>query len=342
MRKKFYQFSTKKLAYYFGASLADLKTLVDRSQTIIITDDQVYAAHQSKFRGFRTIRIPAGEKYKIQATVDDILSQLIELGADRHTTLVGIGGGVVTDLTGFIASIYMRGIPFGFIPSSVLAMVDASIGGKNGIDIGPYKNMAGTIRQPDFLLYDTALLKTLPEAEWNNGFAEIIKHACIKDPAMFRELQQNTLAYYQKKPVALAALIERNSRIKSKIVQADEFEQNERRLLNFGHTLGHAIETTRSLSHGHAISLGMVAATKFSEQLLGFKKSGEVISVLNTYGLPTTLDFDAAESMEILKMDKKRQGGSIRFILLEKIGKAVAYPLPVDQIQKMLNSLSCG
>ena len=174
--------------------------------------------------------------------------------------LVGIGGGVITDLTGYVAAIYMRGLSFGFVPTSILAMVDAAIGGKNGIDVGVYKNIIGTIRQPQFLLYDYSLLKSLPQSEWVNGFAEIVKHACIKDARLFNTLRQNSIRSYQRNSKELGALIKKNVHIKASVVQADEFEKGERRLLNFGHTLGHAIENIYKMPHGHAISIGMVAA----------------------------------------------------------------------------------
>src|SRR4029453_11405680 len=156
-----------------------------------------------------TIILQPGEEYKVQETVNTIVQQLIEIEADRKFTLVGVGGGVITDLTGYAASVYMRGIKFGFVPTSLLAMVDASIGGKNGIDVGVYKNLVGTIRQPSFILYDPVFLNTLPQSEWINGFAEIIKHACIKDAAMFKELQTNSLKKYQDRKTLVCRLIQR-------------------------------------------------------------------------------------------------------------------------------------
>ncbi len=337
MTKKSFQFSSKKVHYYFDASLSDLKKLTDRKNTIVITDEHVAEAHSAKLGGFRQIIIPAGEQHKIQSTVDHILSQLIEMGADRETVLIGMGGGVVTDLTGYVASIYMRGIAFGFIPTSILAMVDASIGGKNGIDIGPYKNMAGIIRQPDFLLYDVNLLRSLPDEEWINGFAEIIKHACIKDAVMFRELQQASIQHFMRRKTDLSSLIRKNAIIKSRVVQRDEFEQGERRLLNFGHTFGHAIETSAGLPHGHAISLGMVIAAGFSQEILKFRHKAKLTQVLEQFGLPVEMDFDREESFRILQMDKKKSGKDIRFILLEKIGKGIVYPLPIDTIHRLYN-----
>src|SRR5580704_13585729 len=206
MNKLQYKFSGKATTYYFDADFSYLEKLVDRDHTVLITDEHIFSAQQKKFGGWNTIVVNAGEQYKVQETVDSIIEQLIGFGADRKTWLIGVGGGVITDLTGYVAAIYMRGLSFGFVPSSILAMVDASIGGKNGIDVGVYKNMVGTIRQPAFLLYDYSLLKSLPKEEWVNGFAEVIKHAAIKDAALFRELEKNSLAKYQKDKAALARL----------------------------------------------------------------------------------------------------------------------------------------
>ena len=177
MNKLQYKFSGGTTTFYLDAQFVYLEKLVDKGHTVLITDENVFNKHQKSFGGWNTIVIQSGEAFKIQATVDSIIEQLIGFGADRKTFLVGIGGGVVTDLTGYVAAVYMRGLSFGFVPTSILAMVDAAIGGKNGIDVGVYKNLVGTIRQPDFLLYDYSLLKTLPKEEWVNGFAEIIKHA---------------------------------------------------------------------------------------------------------------------------------------------------------------------
>jgi len=185
-------------------------------------------------------------------------------------------------------------------------MVDASIGGKNGIDVGVYKNMVGLIRQPQFLLYDHSFLKSLPKEEWQNGFAEIIKHACIKDAAMFELLQKNSLASFKKNPAALANLIMRNALIKTKVVVEDEFEQGERKLLNYGHTLGHAIENMYELSHGQAISIGMTYAALMSAQIKGFKDAEKVIAVLAKYGLPTFADFDKKRHSRHCKWIRKK------------------------------------
>jgi len=189
MQVKKVQFSRQATTFYFDSAFGQLKKVVPQKTSVIVTDEHLAAAHPKLFKGWNTIVLKAGEEYKVQATVDSIIQQLIDLQADRTWTLVGVGGGVVTDMTGYVASIFLRGISFGFVPTTLLAMVDAAIGGKNGIDVGLYKNMVGTINQPQFLLYDVSLLKTLPESEWRNGFAEIIKHAAILDAPLFKELE---------------------------------------------------------------------------------------------------------------------------------------------------------
>jgi len=336
MQKKTFRFSNASVDYYFAGGISHLKEIVDNKNTILITDENVFAHHQKRFKNWNTIVLKPGEEYKVQATVDSIIEQLIEMEADRKTTLVGVGGGVITDLTGYVASVYMRGIRFGFVPTTLLSLVDASIGGKNGIDVGVYKNMVGIIRQPSFILHDLVLLNSLPENEWRNGFAEIIKHACIKDAAMFRELEKNDLNFYQKRKKETGALIQRNALIKTKVVQQDEFEQGDRKLLNFGHTLGHALENQYELSHGEAISIGMTYAASLSQQLKKFKQTERVVNVLEKYGLPTFAQFDKDKVINVLKMDKKKTKDSINFILLERIGKAVIQPISIDQLYQSL------
>jgi 3-dehydroquinate synthase len=338
MKKKSFKFSSATVDYFFDADFSHIEKLAPKETAVIITDEHVFAKHKKKFKGWNTIVLKPGEEYKIQPTVDVIIDQLLAMGADRKTTLIGVGGGVVTDMTGYVAGIYMRGIRFGLVPTSLLAMVDASIGGKNGIDVGVYKNMVGLIRQPSFLLYDFSFLKSLPKNEWQNGFAEIIKHACIKDAAMFKHLQEHKLTDFQKDKKLLAALIEKNALLKTKVVVADEFEQGERKLLNYGHTLGHAIENMYELSHGQAISIGMTYAALMSQQLKRFKDADAVISLLDKYGLPTYAEFDSKKAFKVLMKDKKKDNVSINYILLEKIGKGVIQPLLLVQLQEILTA----
>jgi 3-dehydroquinate synthase len=336
MVKKTFRFNNASVDYYFAGGFSLLKEIVKPAEAVLLVDENVHHHFEAKFKRWRTIIIPSGEKYKVQSTVDGIIQQLIELGADRKTTLVGIGGGVVTDITGYVASVYMRGVRFGFLPTTLLAMVDASIGGKNGIDVGVYKNMVGVIRQPAFLLYDQAFLITLPEKEWRNGFAEIIKHAAIKDAGMFKQLEVKDISFYRKKKNEALQLIQRNAALKSKVVQTDEFEKNERRMLNFGHTLAHAIETPYNLLHGEAVSIGMVFASQLSEQVLGFKGHKRLVKAIEQYSLPTSLDFDKQKAFEVLRSDKKKEADFMNFVLLEKIGKARVEKIPLKTLRGYL------
>jgi 3-dehydroquinate synthase len=339
MKKLTYKFSSSSTDYYFAYGISHLNEFVDQKNAVIITDENVFSNHKKRFKNWRVIVLPPGEENKTQATVDSIVAQLIMTEADRKTTLIGVGGGVITDITGYAASIYMRGIKFGFIPTTMLSMVDASIGGKNGVDVGIYKNLVGTIRQPSFILHDLIFLNSLPQTEWVNGFAEIIKHACIKDAAMFRELETNSLKKYQDRKVLVCELIQCNAILKTKVVQQDEFEKGDRKLLNFGHTLGHALENQYALSHGQAISIGMTYACNISEQITGFKETDRVIKVLEKYGLPTYAKFDKQKVFNVLKMDKKRERKEISYVLLEKIGKGLIKTISLDQLEKIIQEL---
>jgi 3-dehydroquinate synthase len=339
MKKLTYKFSNSSVEYYFAGGISHLKGIVERDNTIIITDENVHNAHTKKFRNWNCIVLKPGEEYKVQSTVDAVIDQLIEMEADRKTTLVGVGGGVITDITGYIASVYMRGIPFGFVPTSLLAMVDASIGGKNGIDVGVFKNMVGIIRQPKFILHDMVFLNSLPENEWENGFAEIIKHAAIKDAGMFKELETRTLRHYRSRQTSMCELVQRNTIIKTKVVQRDEFEKGERRLLNFGHTLGHALENQYELSHGQAVAIGMTYASFISQQITGFREAKRISALIARYGLPTLAAFDKEKVFEVLKMDKKRERKEMNYVMLEKIGKGVVKSIPLKQLEEIIQNL---
>jgi len=339
MKKITYKFSNSSVDYWLAGGFSHLKEIVDQKNSIIITDENVFNSHTKRFKNWNTIVLKPGEEYKVQATVDTVIEQLINMEADRKTTLIGVGGGVITDITGYIASVYMRGIPFGFVPTTLLAMVDASIGGKNGIDVGVYKNMVGIIRQPKFILHDMIFLNTLPQSEWENGFAEIIKHAAIKDATMFRELEKNSFKKYQGRKKSICELVQRNAIIKTKVVQQDEFEKGERRLLNFGHTLGHALENQYELSHGQAVAIGMTYASVISEKINGFKELDRVTNLIAKYDLPTFADFDKEKVFTVLKMDKKRERKEMNYIMLEKIGKGVVRSISLEQLEKIIQEL---
>jgi len=339
MKKLTYRFNSSSTDFYFAYGISHLKEITDPKTTVLITDENILSAHAKRFKGWKTIVLKPGEEFKVQSTVDSIITQLLEYEADRKTVLVGVGGGVITDIAGYVASVYMRGLRFGFIPTSLLALVDASIGGKNGIDVGVYKNMVGTIRQPAFIVHDMVFLNSLPQKEWENGFAEIIKHACIRDTTMFAELEKMSLKKYQSGKTSICRLVQRNAMIKAAIVKRDEFERNERRLLNFGHTLGHALENQYRLMHGEAVAIGMTYACVISEQLNGFAQTKRVRSVIEKYGLPTSLSFDKQKVFDVLKMDKKRERKEMNYVLLEKIGKGVTRAIPLSQLESIISRL---
>jgi 3-dehydroquinate synthase len=336
MHKADFQFLQKTVSCYFDADFNQINTLVKEAGLVIITDSEVYNLYANKLADYSVIQFPSGEVHKNQHTVDYIISELIKLGAHKNTCLIGVGGGVVTDITGYVAAIYMRGIRFALVPTSILAMVDAAIGGKNGIDVGVYKNMVGTILQPEFILYDYSFLNTLPVKEWVNGFAEVIKHACIKDELLFRILEKYSLHDYQADKTLIADLIEKNVEIKMSIVTGDEFEKGHRKLLNFGHTIGHAVENMHQIAHGHAVSIGMVAACNLSVQLNHFHASdaAKIVRLLAKYHLPVDLETDHDKIFEVMCMDKKRKDEGVQFILLRKIGEPIIQFISLTDLQK--------
>ncbi len=333
-------FPTGTVKYMSQGSFAALGSVYDPSHCIIITDDNIAALYSSLLKTYKTIIIRAGEEHKNLQTIESVAQQLLQSEIHKKSMMIGLGGGVVTDITGFVASVYMRGIPFGFIPTTLLGMVDASIGGKNGVNLGLNKNILGTIRQPEFILFDPGFLKTLSTAEWSNGFAEIIKYACLFDANMFEELSKHSIEYYMQDQSSLNSLILRCVEWKNKIVLADEKENNSRKLLNFGHTLGHALENLYHLTHGQAVSLGMIAACTIAESTIKTEVSVKqrLLQMVQQYKLPYQYHFDVKKTMGLLKMDKKRNESSIDYILLEDIGRPIIKSLSFEVIEQILES----
>lgn len=296
--------------------------LIKGRHTVILTDDNVYKYHKASLDFGEAIVIPAGENSKSLKTIEHIAEQLITKKADRKSLIIGIGGGVVTDITGYISTIYMRGIAFGFIPTSLLGMVDAAIGGKNGVNLGLHKNILGTFSQPEFICFNSLYLHTLPDEEWSNGFAEIIKYACLFNEHLLTSLSQKSTNYYKNDKNALQSLMHQCAIWKDDIVQKDEKETGIRKLLNFGHTCGHAIETLYDLPHGQAVSLGIIIACYISEELHGLDRveTNKIKTALNNFNLLTTFKINIEKVIELVAMDKKRDGASIDYITLKSIG----------------------
>ncbi len=322
-------------------------------KTVIITDSNVrplYAANLERSlidAGFKVIilEIPAGEEQKTLATAGQLYQRLAEAFVERTTLILALGGGVVGDLAGFVAATYMRGVPLVHVPTSLLAMVDSSIGGKTAVDHNSLKNMVGAFYQPKLVVADVATLKTLPQVELSNGMGEVIKHAVIRDKVFFRFLQENMTSAMDYDMGVLGKIVEKNACIKAPVVATDERESGLRTLMNYGHTVGHAVEAVSNfkLKHGQAVAIGMMAAAKISRRL-GFLPADELNQIeecIRAAGLPVDLpDFSPAEKeklLELIKHDKKVLDGKIRFVLLKSIGDAfITDKVASDLIREVL------
>lgn len=324
-----------------GETLEQLSSYIPEKDVILITDENVARLYRGVFPDLPVITIGTGEKVKTLDTAAHIYQSLIDMDAQRSSFIVGIGGGIVCDITGFIASTYLRGVPFGFVSSTLLAQVDASVGGKNGVNFKGYKNMVGVFNQPDFVICDMNLLKTLPERELLCGFAEIVKHAAIEDTDMFTYLEENAEKALGLDEAVIEKLVYDSVRIKSSVVNRDEKEKGERRKLNFGHTFGHAIEKTLGLPHGESVSLGMVMAASLSVQkgLLKDEDARRITTLLDRLKLPTRIDFDRVQVLDALTKDKKRQGESIHFVLLDLIGSCLIEDIAIDELDRVMDNL---
>lgn len=305
-----------------------------RGRAAVITDSNVASHHgQALLAALETggcsptlHEVPAGEASKSMGQVESLCSAMAAAGHDRRSFVVALGGGVVGDLAGFAAAVFYRGIPFVQIPTTIVAQVDSSVGGKTGVNLPEGKNLLGAFHQPALVLVDPAMLATLPDREYREGFAEVIKHAAIRDAAMVDEIA----ALDPSTREVPADLIARNIAIKARIVEADEHEtKGIRALLNLGHTIGHGIEAAvpyGSMLHGEAISLGLRAALSLSEKHAGLAptESGRILGLLKHFGLPLQLDASIATERVLHKMgrDKKFEAGKIRFVLLRGIGDA--------------------
>ena len=340
MKKLVVELGERRYPIYIGEGLlarADLlRPHVAGRQVLIVTNDMVAPLYLQKaqaiFAGLQchTVVLPDGEQYKTFEVLNRIFDSLLENQCDRRVTLVALGGGVVGDMAGFAAACYQRGVPFIQIPTTLLAQVDSSVGGKTGVNHRLGKNMIGAFHQPNCVLIDTATLNTLPDRELSAGLAEVIKYGLIRDPAFLDWLEKNMDGLLRRDAASLADAIERSCRNKAEVVAADERESGERALLNLGHTFGHAIETGMGYGvwlHGEAVAAGMCMAAALSARLgwIGAADLARMESIIGRARLPVRgpAALEPARMLELMAVDKKAQEGRIRLVLLKAVGKAV-------------------
>jgi 3-dehydroquinate synthase len=332
---------TGKSTLLIGERLHHLHHAIAGRPAVIITDTNLLALYGKDFPNYPVITIGCGETIKTLDTVSSIYHRLVELEADRSFVIVGIGGGIVCDISGFVASTYMRGISFGFVATTLLAQVDASVGGKNGVNFSGFKNMVGVFNQPEFVICDMNLLHTLSIQDRLCGFAEIVKHAVIADADMFSYLEKHWSQALELDSDVIEKLVYDSVVIKAGVVNRDETEKGERRILNFGHTIGHAIEKTAGFPHGEAISIGMVVAAGIAQRcgLLTEIEAKRIENLLTRFQLPTRMSCQPDEILSAMRKDKKREGEDIFFVLPEGIGKAVVRPLSLARIGQLADGL---
>ena len=308
--------------------------MLPETGVVILTDDNVYNIYGPDFPDFPVIKIPPGEGSKTLSMTGRIIDELLKLGADRSCFILGIGGGVVCDIAGFVASIYLRGVRFGFVSSSLLSQIDASVGGKNGVDAGLYKNVIGTFRQPEFVICDTTMLGTLPDNEYLSGLAEMLKIGFIGDADLIEIAEKNHAAFFDRDKELLTSAVSRTIKFKASVVAEDEKESGIRRVLNFGHTYGHPIEMVNHFQHGFAVAAGMELAIhlSFEKGLLNLAVMDRALKLLELYGIVPKYEITAENMLELISRDKKKSGNGIHFVLIEDIGKSVIEKISIDEL----------
>lgn len=307
----------------YDVVVGQISNLSYRPGSMIVTDENVAKRHLEKIQGVNSIVIPAGEEHKNLETVSRLWQAFLENGLDRRSTVIALGGGVISDLTGFAAATYMRGVDWIALPTTLLAMVDASLGGKTGIDLPEGKNLIGSFHPPKLVLADPSLLLTLSDRELRSGMAEVVKHGVISDPELF-EMCSNGMDWVK---INLEEIVKRAMAVKIKIIEEDPYEKGIRAMLNLGHTVGHAVELVSGfkLSHGEAVAIGMVAEAQYAERS-GIAKAGVADTlgrVLSSLGLPIEIPKELPREaiLRAMRMDKKKNAHSIRFALPAEVGR---------------------
>ncbi|MCY4419103.1 MAG: 3-dehydroquinate synthase [Cytophagales bacterium] len=324
--------------FHFGTSFSEGVKDFSLEDSLFLVDRCVYDMYSDRFEGKKLCILSAGEEEKDWKSCDPVIRSLVVEGIDRGGRLIVVGGGSLTDLGSFVASIYLRGIEIVLVPTTLLCMVDASVGGKNGINFLGYKNILGRINLPSSIIWDLSFLESLPLEEWSCGFSEIIKYGCLFSHNLWDDLlERGGIDFYRHHPGVLEALIEDCVGFKDQIVREDLNERGSRRFLNFGHTLGHAIELSLGLPHGEAVAWGMCFAMWLSVRETGLSVDylEKLPVLLKSYGLlRTPIDRIVGANIEGIRQDKKRDGGRIHYILLEDIGKAISVSLSFREIEK--------
>ena len=316
-----------------GRTVEELSRLLPQGRVIVLTDRNVARCRPELFEGCDPICMEPGEEHKTLQTVEEVCRELIRRGADRTTFLLGVGGGIVTDVTGFVASVYMRGVPFGFVSTTLLGQVDASVGGKNGVNVDGYKNMAGTFTQPQFVICDPALLRTLPEREFRAGLAEVVKAAIIADADLFGRIERTTFEALRTDTDLLSDAVSAAIRVKADIVERDERESGDRRKLNLGHTLAHAIEkASNRMNHGEAVAVGTVLIAGAAVKLGALTQADcdRIVNVLTALGFDLTPPVEVKRLLKEVGKDKKNEDGMLRIVLPVGIGDCEVRPMTMD------------
>jgi 3-dehydroquinate synthase len=358
------EFAERSYNIHIGASLLDdaavFQNLPQSSTAVIVSNTTIapiYAARlqaslQGRYKTIHTIVLPDGEAYKTWQTLNLIFDDLLKNSCDRKTTLFALGGGVVGDMTGFAAASYMRGVPFVQVPTTLLAQVDSSVGGKTGINHPLGKNMVGAFYQPQLVLCDLSTLNTLPTRELSAGLAEVIKYGPIADMVFFDWIEANIDALLAREPAALAHAVKRCCEIKAYVVSQDEREAGLRAILNFGHTFGHAIEAGLGYGawlHGEAVGCGMVMAAQLSHRLglVDAAFVARLTALIQKAGLPTVapalasnVQANAGRYLELMRVDKKAEAGEIKFILINQPGQCVVQTAPDALVREVIAACS--
>ena len=315
---------------YIGPVKDILPGVLPEGRVVVVSDSSIDRLYHPMLEKYDSVLIGLGESIKTLQTVETIYRRFIELGVDRSTFVLAVGGGIVTDVAGFAASTYMRGLKFGFVSTTLLGQVDASVGGKNGVNVDGYKNMAGTFTQPQFVICDPGMLRTLPDREFRAGLAEVVKAAIIADADLFERIENTTFEALRADTDLLTDAVSAAIRVKADIVERDERESGDRRKLNLGHTLAHAIEKcSNRMNHGEAVAVGtaLIAGAAVKLGVLKAEDRDRIVAVLTKLGFGLTPPVEVRRLLKEGVKDKKNEDGMLRIVLPVGIGDCEVRPM---------------